>query len=120
MIFCRRESSAPGAAMYSRPKVCRSVWGCAWVSGMPAASMIGRTILITAVVDSCPPASGKLPSRAAAELGKQQRVAGELGDSFAGVAPLVEGGGDVGVERDRSDLVSLAVHAEIHRPAVVV
>jgi hypothetical protein len=29
MIRCNRDSSARGAAMYSRPKVWRKVWGCA-------------------------------------------------------------------------------------------
>jgi hypothetical protein len=42
--------------------VCLIECGCACSTGTSAAGMIGRTILITAVIDGCPCASGR-PSR---------------------------------------------------------
>jgi len=46
--------------------------------------------LITAVVESCPPAFGKAAvAPAAAELGKQQRFAGQLGDLLARGTPAL-------------------------------
>jgi hypothetical protein len=58
MIRCSLESSAFGAACRPGPNVCLIVCGCACSTGTSAASMIGRTILITAVVHSRPSASG--------------------------------------------------------------
>lgn len=71
------------------------------------------------MVDSGPPASVELPSRrAAAELGEQQRVVGEIRDLVALLAPGLQRVGDVAVEPDGAQLVALAVHAQVHRAAL--
>lgn len=99
--------------MYSLPKVCRSVCGWACSAGTPAASMIGRTIRITAVVDSRPPALGNEPR-------KQRGVVGQFRDPVALLAPQLECVDHIGEQRYRPDLAALALNAEIHPAATVV
>jgi hypothetical protein len=100
--------------------LCLSVLRCACLTGHPAASMIGRAILIAAVVIAVrrrPGMSRRAGGRQAA--GTTMGVA-QLGDLVAQLAPALERVGDVGVERHRADLVVLVVHARVHRAALVV
>ena len=56
----------------------------------------------------------------APELREQVGVAGKLGDLIAQLAPALERVRHIAVERDRSDLVALAMHTQVHRAAVVI
>jgi hypothetical protein len=82
--------------------------------------MIGRTIRITAVVDSRPPASGNEPSRRWPQPRKQPGVVGQFRDPVALLAPQLECVDHVGEQRYRPDLAALALNAEIHPAATVV
>ena len=91
MIRCSLESSAFGAAKWSRPNVRLSACGCACSTGTSAASMIGPTILITAVIDSCPAASGnEAVAPAPAKPREQKWIVGQLGDLVAQLPPALE------------------------------
>jgi hypothetical protein len=85
--------------------------GCAWGSGTPASSMIGRTIRTNALVDSGPPASGKIRRGNGHRAREQQLVVCELGDLLALFAPGIECRGDVRVPRHRPQLVAFPAHA---------
>jgi len=73
------------------------------LTGMSAASMIGQTILITAVIDSCPSASGnEAVALAPAKPREQKWVVGQLGDLVAQLPQALECVDDVCGERHRA------------------
>jgi hypothetical protein len=69
--------------------------------------MIGRTILITAGVDSCPSGSGNEPSRQRPpSRGREQRwVVGQFGELVAQLPPALECVNDACGERHRAGWV---------------
>jgi hypothetical protein len=65
--------------------------------------MIGQTILITAVIDSCPSASGnEAVAPAPAKPREQKRVVGRLGDLVAQLPPALECVNHVRVQRHQA------------------
>ena len=67
--------------------------------------MIGRTILITAVIDGCPSASGNEAVAPAPAKPGEQKWVGQLGDLIAQLPPALECVDDVCVERHRAERV---------------
>jgi hypothetical protein len=65
--------------------------------------MIGQTILITAVIDSCPSAArNEAVAPAPAKPREQKWVVGQLGDLVAQLPPALECVNDVCVQRHRA------------------